>query len=133
MPNNVQTRPGPNLSGLVGDIIKDAQLLIRQEIMLARSELLQEGAKIKMAVLSLAAGGVVVLVGALLLAFGLVHLLHWAAGAIDLAVVPLWAWFLIVGGIVALSGGALLFRGAQKAREVQVPPPQTMDSLKEIL
>jgi len=128
MADNVQTEGPPNMAGLVGGIITDAQKLIRQEITLARSELYQEWNKTKDAALSLAAGGAVAFVGVLLLAFMLVHLLAWAAPTL-----PLWVDYLIVGGAFALIGGGLLFRGITKANEVQVPPPQTVESLKEIL
>jgi hypothetical protein len=132
MPDNVQTEGPPNMAALVGGIIGDAQQLIRQEITLARSELQQEWNKIKTATVSMAAGGLVALVGVFLLAWGVVHLLHWASGQPDPATVPLWGWFLIVGAVFAAVGGGLLYRGVSKAGEVQVPP-QTVDSLKEIL
>jgi Putative Actinobacterial Holin-X, holin superfamily III len=133
MAENVHTEGPPNMAALVGGIINDAQQLIRQEITLARSELRHEWDKTKAAALNLATGGVIAFVGVFLLLFGLVHLLHWASGAVDPAAVPLWGWFLIVGGVLGFVGGALLFRGIQKAGEIQVPPPQTTDSLKEIL
>jgi hypothetical protein len=134
MADRVQTESPPNMADLVGGIINDAQQLIRQEIQLARTELRQEWNKIKEAVIAMAAGGVVLFVAVFLLAFGVVHLLHWATGYTrDDAAVPLWGWFLIVGAVFALLGGGLLFRGVTKASEVQVPPPQTTDSLKEII
>ena len=133
MANDVLTNNDQNMSALVGGIITDAQRLIRQEITLARSELQQEWTKTKEAVGSLAAGGVIAFVGVFLLTFGLVHLLHWATGAVDTAVVPLWAWFLIVGAVVLFIGGSLLFLGISKAGEIKVPPPQTAESLREIL
>ena len=133
MADNVQTQGPPNMAALVGGIISDAQQLIRQEIVLARSELRQEWDKTKAAATAFAAGSMVAFVAVFLLAFGLVHLLHWATGAGDPATVPLWGWFLIVGGVLACFAGALLFRGIHKAGEIQVPPPQTVDSLKEII
>jgi len=133
MADDLQTQQESNMSTLVAGIVNDAQQLIRQEMALARSELQQEWSKIKTAAMSLAVGGVVAFLGAILLLFGFVRLLHWATGAPDPAAVPLWAWFLIVGAVVSFVGGMLLFSGVSKASEVQVPPPQTTDSLKEIL
>src|SRR5437868_1473593 len=127
MPENVQTEGPPNMSALVGGIITDAQQLIRQEIALARTELHQEWNKVKTATASMAAGGIIAFVGGFLLAFGVVHLLHWATGQPDPAAVPLWAWFLIVGAVFAGIGGFMLYQGVSKASEVQVPPPQTVD------
>jgi hypothetical protein len=133
MANEVLTNRDQNMSTLVGGIINDAQRLIRQEITLARSELQQEWAKTKDAVGSLAAGALVAFLGVFLLAFGLVHLLHWATGGVDQAVVPLWAWFLIVGAVFTFIGGSLVYRGISKAGEIQVPPPQTAESLREMM
>jgi sterol desaturase/sphingolipid hydroxylase (fatty acid hydroxylase superfamily) len=133
MANNVQTEESTNMTALVQGIINDAQQLIRQEISLARSELRQEWDKTKAAVMSMATGGVIAFVGVFLLAFGLVRLLHWATGGVDSAAVPLWGWFLIVGGVFAFIGVSLLYMGLHKASEIQVPPPQTTNSLKEIL
>jgi uncharacterized integral membrane protein len=133
MANDVLTNRDQNMSTLVGGIIEDAQRLIRQEITLARSEVQQEWAKTKEAVGSLAGGALVAFLGVLLLAFGLVYLLHWATGGVDTAAVPLWAWFLIVGAVCTFIGGCLVYMGISKAREIQVPPPQTTQSLKEII
>jgi hypothetical protein len=133
MANDVLTDRDQNVSTLVSGIIEDAQRLIRQEITLARSELQQEWVKTKEAVGAIAAGGLVAFLGVFLLAFGLVHLLHWATGTVDTAAVPLWAWFLIVGAVFAFLGGSLIYFGISKGREIQVLPPQTTQSLKEIL
>jgi len=130
---DVQTQQEANVSTLVAGIVSDAQRLVRQEIALARTEIKQEITKARQAAVDFAAGGVVTLLGVILLLFGLVHLLHWATGGIDPASVPLWAWFLIVGAVITFIGGALLFQGVNKVSQIQVPPPQTTDSLKEIL
>jgi Putative Actinobacterial Holin-X, holin superfamily III len=132
MAEHVQTE-GPNMTALVGGIIQDAQQLIRQEITLARSELKQEWTKAKDSAVAMTIGGVVALVGVFHLSLGLVYLLHWVSGAPDAAAVPLWGWFLIVGGVVTIIGAALLYRGISKAGEIQVPPKQTADSLQEII
>ena len=133
MANDVLTNRDQNVSTLVGGIIEDAQRLIRQEITLARSELQQEWVKTKEAVGAIAAGGLVAFVAVFLLAFGLVYLLHWATGGVDTAAVPLWTWFLIVGAVLAFIGGSLIYFGISKAHEVHIPPPQTTQSLKEII
>jgi hypothetical protein len=130
---DVQTPQEPNVSTLVAGIVSDAQRLVRQEIALAKTETRQELNKARQMVLDFAAGGVVTFLGVISLMFGVVHLLHWATGGVDPAAVPLWAWFLIVGAVIGFLGGALLFLGVNKAGQIQVPPPQTTDSLKEIL
>jgi hypothetical protein len=129
MATNVQSETPPNMTGLMAGIITDAQKLIRQEVNLARSELYEEWNKLKTASMALAVGAGVAFVGVLLLTFMVVYLLNWA----DPAHIPLWIGFLIVGGVLAALGGALLYRGISKAGEIQVPPPQTTDALKEII
>ena len=65
----------------------------------------------------------------------LVHLVHWLGmrQPDPNVAVPLWACYGIVGFLFAAVGGAVLYRGASKASEIQVPPKQTVESLKEIL
>src|SRR5262249_36924077 len=140
MRENVQTppEPQPSMAALVGGIINDAQQLIRQEVTLARRELQQQWDKTKTAVTSLAAGGAVAFLGGILLCFMLVHLIHWLSmkggpGAADPSTIPLWACYGLVGLLFAIGGGALIYPGAAKASQVQIPPPQTVESLKEIV
>jgi hypothetical protein len=139
MPNNLQVEPGtPGMASLVGGIINDAQTLVRQEITLAKTEIQQEFTKTKEAAASLGIGGVVTFLGGIFLCFMLVHLLHWLtlrpdATNYDPAQLPLWACHGIVGFLLALAGGVVLYRGVAKASAIQIPPPQTTESLKEIV
>jgi drug/metabolite transporter (DMT)-like permease len=128
MPDNVQTQAPPSVAALVGDIINDAQRLVRQEITLARTEMKQEWNKAKTGAASLGAGGVILLLGGILLCHTLVYLLFEVAG-----IPRLWACYLIVGALVTIVGGALLYRGVAKINAVELPPPQTTETLKEIV
>lgn len=126
--NRLET--GPSISSLVGGIITDAQVLIRQEMQLARREIQDEVQKAKMAALSLAAGVGVLFFGAMLLCFMLVNLLYWATNPIH-EQFPLWAWYGIVGGALAVVGLLLLYGARTKAGQIHLVPPQTAETMRE--
>jgi len=116
---------GPSLTSLVSGIVTDLQQLVRQELALAKREVQQEWDKTKTAASSMAAGAGLLVLGAVLLCFMLVYLLHEVAG------LNLWLSFLIVGGVITGAGAALLAIGWAKGREVRVIPPQTAETIKE--
>jgi hypothetical protein len=124
MPENVQS-DAPSMASLVGGIISDATRLVRQEIALARREMQAEFDKAKVAGVSLAAGAGLTMFGAVFLGLMVVFLLHEVGG------LPLWASFLIVGGVVAIAGAILLYAGIQQFRKVSLVPPQTAETLQE--
>jgi high-affinity Fe2+/Pb2+ permease len=124
MPENVQS-DAPSMASLVGGIINDATRLVRQEIALARREMQAEFDKAKVATISLAAGAGLVMFGAIFLGLMVVFLLYEVAG------LPEWASFLIVGGVVAIAGAILLYAGIQQFRKVSLVPPQTAETLQE--
>jgi hypothetical protein len=133
MPENLQTEgSSPSMASLVTGIITDAERLVRQEVALARRELQTELEKIKTAVMSMALGAGVSLLGGLLLAFFLVYLLYWLTGQGEPGhSIPLFGCFGIIGGILAVTGGILLYFGATKVSNVSLVPPQTAETLKE--
>jgi hypothetical protein len=119
-----------SMSTLVGGILNDAQQLIRQEVALARSEIQDEVAKAKQAALSIVAGAGTLALGGLLLCFMLVHLIHWLTNGLPSGF-PLWICYLIVGGALAATGAFLLFVARNKAKEINLVPPQTAETMKE--
>jgi hypothetical protein len=116
----------PSLSSLVGGIINDFQLLVKQELALARRELADELRKAKQALISLGIGVGVLAIGGLLLIFMLVHLLSSVVPAI-----PLWGSYGIVGGLLIAAGAALLLRAKSKAEDIHVVPERTAETMKE--
>jgi len=124
MPENVQTE-APSMASLVGGIISDAERLVRQEIALARREMQLEFNKAKEASATLAAGAGIGTIGAVFLGLMVVFLLH------ELGGLPLWASFLIVGGVLAIVGAILLYAGIVQFRKVSLVPPQTAETLQE--
>jgi F0F1-type ATP synthase assembly protein I len=116
----------PSLTSLVAGIVDDLQRLIRQELKLAKTEVQQEWEKTKTAAESMAAGVALLGLGAVLLCFMFVYLLARYVEAI-----PLWGWFGIVGGVLAIGGGLLIAAGRATATNIHVVPPQTAETLKE--
>ena len=110
----LSTEPRNDLRGLVGSIAGDATDLVRGEIALSRAEAEQK--------IDRMTTGIISLFGAMMLAYaGLVIAL--IAGAIALTrLVPDWAAYLIVGGIVLLIGIALAF-AARKALSLSAMVP----------
>jgi uncharacterized membrane protein YqjE len=125
----IRSTTAPSLSGLVSGILHDAQELIHQEIALARVEIGGELRKTKAAALSMVAGLAVLAVGSLFLLLAIVFLISWATSDN----VPLWGSFLIVGGILAAAGAALVFMGRARAEQINLVPRQTYDTLRENL
>jgi hypothetical protein len=110
---------------MVGGILEDAQKLCRQEIALAQREVAQAWDKGKTAAALLASALVVINVGGVLLGIMLAKLLNHLLPDYE------WACFGIVGGLVALLGGALIYHGLRRINEVHVSLPQTAESLRE--
>jgi len=116
----------PSLTSLVAGIVDDLQRLIRQELRLAKTEMQQEWEKTKTAAASMAAGVALLGLAAVLTCFMFVHLL-----ATYVTAIPLWGWFGIVGGLLAIGGGLLIAAGRAKAAEIHAVPPQTAETIKE--
>jgi hypothetical protein len=104
-----------SVSTLVNSAITDAQNLVRQQIELAKAEVAQSAKQ--------AAGASGLFVGAAVLGF-LAFVFALVAGAYGIvaAGLPVWAGFLIVGGILLLI--ALILGLVGKSRTKHITPPQ---------
>jgi hypothetical protein len=120
--NGTQTA---SLQVLLGGIVSDIRQLLRQEIQLARYELYDEWRKLRVVLCCVAVGAVLLASSVLPLGFALVYVLH------DLAGLPQWASFAIVGGGLFLVGLISLAVAAYKVMSIRVIPPQTAETLKE--
>ena len=125
MVNSASHNSEPTLAQLVSGLMSDATLLMQQELALAKYELYEEARKTKTAVASLGAGIGIAAIGGLLLIIMLVHLLR------ELTEWPLWTCYGIVGGICAIGGVALLYRGKQQISQIDIVPQQTVETMKE--
>jgi Putative Actinobacterial Holin-X, holin superfamily III len=118
-------RAEPSLAQLLTGIVNDAKALVRHELALATYEIREDLRKTKRAALSLGIGIGLAALGGLLLILMLVHLLHALAG------LPLWACYGIVGGLLAVSGGVMVFIGKNTIARIDVVPPYTVETMKE--
>jgi hypothetical protein len=123
--DQMQTENNQSMSSLVSGIINDAQQLIRQEIALARREMLNEVDKAKTAAIAVGIGAVVGALALVLLSFFLVYLLTWATGVHE------WVWFLVVGVLFAAAAGWLIFAAKSKLDQISLVPKQTVETMKE--
>jgi uncharacterized membrane protein YqjE len=123
---HVQSPPEPSVTALVSGIIHDIQELLKQQVTLFRVEIREDLRKTKEAVVSLAAGLLVTLLGAFLLSLALPLLLWWAAPAL-----PPWACFAIVGGALTALGAILLYAGVKKLEAANPLHDQSVEALKE--
>jgi hypothetical protein len=122
-----QTDPEPGVAALAGGIINDAQTLLKQELALAKREVLDELHKSKEAAIFLGSGVAIAAQAGLLLAFMLVHLLHSLYGEY----LPLWGCYGIVSACLGLIGLGLLLAGKHRASTVHLMPQQTIASMKD--
>jgi uncharacterized membrane protein YqjE len=123
MPDDIHTTGDQSVTSLVRGIVNDAQELFRQQIALFKAEVREDMRKTREAALSLVIGVGVTFFGVLLLLFCVVY-------AIGLAL-PLWASFLIVGGVVLAIGIGLMYAGKRRFESFNPLPDQSAQALKE--
>ena len=117
-------RDGRSTSELVKDLSRQASLLVRQEIQLARTEVAEKSKRAGVGAAALAAAAV-----AGLLALG--TLTAFLVLALD-DVMPAWTAALIVGVLWAVVAVGLALYGRDKLDEVGTPVPEkTVETLKE--
>lgn len=115
----------PSLAKLLGDLVGDAELLVRREIDLAKHEVHVEVDRAKQGAVSLGIGGGVTALGGILLLLMLVYALH---EGLNLA---LWLSYLIIGGITTAIGAFLLTQGINKLKNVDPVPREAIDSVRK--
>lgn len=112
-----------SLGELFADLSRKTTLLVRQELVLAKTEMTEKATEAGKNIGFLIAGGAVLYMGLLFIL---------AAVAILLAtVVPDWLAALIVGLVVAVIGLVLVQRGRAALKQTTLKPEKTIESLKE--
>lgn len=125
---NEPNRTGqPDLTTLVGEVVRDTGILIGQQFDLLSSELRQEVAQARDAAVSMGAGAAMVATGGILTAVMTVHLVHRTTK------IPLWASYGLVGSLVGGAGLAMVAAGGRRAAGLSLVPRQTVEALKENL
>ncbi|HXG92403.1 MAG TPA: phage holin family protein [Blastocatellia bacterium] len=115
--------PRESFGELLSQLANNSAALVRDEIDLAKQEMGEKIARLRSAVVVIAIGGVIALVGML----GLV-----AAAIIGLGYVvgPGWS-ALIIGGALALIGGLIAMTGVGRMKRTSLKPEQTIETLEE--
>jgi heme A synthase len=114
-------------------IVSDVQRLIQQQVQLTRAEIKMDFGRLKEAAALLVPGVGVFTVSLISFALMLAHLLHTltSPAGTDPASFPLWACFGVVGVLLAIAGGALVFAGKKKFDSVNPMTGPTAQALEE--
>ena len=115
----------PSMGSLLSGLVTDVKDLFVYEVAAAKLEIQEELDQAKHTAISLGIGVGVSVVGGLLLAFMLVHIL---AAYVDM---PLWGCYGIVGGILTILGVMFLYKGKRRAEHIHLPPQETAVAAKE--
>lgn len=115
------TPPG-TVTGQIKYLLKDARVLVRQEVELARAEMDEKVSHLKRGAGFMGAAGALLFAGLL----GLCAAVMWF-----LAIwMPLWLSALLVSATLLVIGGVLFTTGKKHVEPDQLTPERTMDSLK---
>jgi hypothetical protein len=110
---------------LIGQLTQDLSMLVRQETQLAKVEIQEKISRVSRDLVSLAAGGVVALVGGFALVTAVILLLVDPIGREP------WLAALLVGVLLAGGGYALLRGGLRDLKTLDPAPRRTVESIKE--
>jgi len=135
MATDVQRPPEQSMNGLVGGIIGDIQTLMKQQWQLTRKEIQSDLVKARQAATLGAIGATLCMMGGLLLCTALALLLHWSLSpsSADLATIPLWGCFGLVGLLLTAGGTIVCFLGVQRAEKMSPLLERSAQALEENL
>lgn len=122
-----------SLIGLFRLLTGDTRTFIRQEILLAKTELTEKTAKLARNATLLAIGGVIAYAGLIVLLIGLGWLLAWLFQSAGMQ--PLLAAFVglaLVGVLVCVIGGFLTLKGLRMLSKARLAPERTIRTLQEL-
>jgi Na+/melibiose symporter-like transporter len=114
-----------SIGELVGQLGQNMGLLVRQEAQLAKTEIQAKITRSVTDLISLAAGGIVALIGALALTAAVVLFLVKPVGLNP------WLAALLTGGVLAVVGVVMLRGGLRDLKRVDPAPRRTLENLKE--
>ncbi len=120
-----QLREERSVGELFGQLTQDLSLLVRQETQLAKTEVQEKISRASRDLVSLAAGGVVALIGGFAITAAVILLLVEPVG------LEPWVAALLVGALLA-GGGYIMLRGGLRDLKTMDPAPRrTVESIKE--
>jgi len=112
-----------SLSNVLEDVIRNVQEIVRSEVRLAKTEIREEAARGKSAMLLLGAGAVTAIFAILFLLLMIVHTMA--------LVMPSWAAALIVGSALALVASVMLPAGVRRFKHIPPTRERTVGTMKE--
>lgn len=115
----------PGIMELVSGILRDATEIISKEMMAARLEMREELEKAKSTAMLMGASAVMLLIGAILLAFTLVHLVQEFSG------LDLWICYAIIAVVFLVIGFVILAMGKRRAAATNLVPTESIEKAKE--
>ncbi|GAB2786154.1 phage holin family protein [Halomonas shantousis] len=121
-PDNRNTKTESSFGSLISSLTHDMTTLVRQEIDLARAEMSQNMKKAVAAIGAIAAAGVVLMGGFLVLLFAAVY-------ALSNVLAP-WLSALIVAIVVMVIGFIMLQSGRKKLQAQSLMPSRTLSSVR---
>lgn len=114
----------PSIAQLLSNLIADAQTLVRKEFDLAKTEIMSEVDKVRQGAIMLGAGIALAAIGGLFLLAMIAELL--VAAGLDR-----WVAYLILGGVLAIAGGIVLYTGIKRFQTVDPVPRETIETIRE--
>lgn len=115
----------PSIAQLLGDLVGDAQTLIRKEFELARQEVTSEIDRARQGATVLGIGAGIAAIGGIFLLLMVVYLF------VEIFNLPFWLSYLIVGGVLAIVGAVMLVSGLNRLKQVDPVPRETIDSVRK--
>jgi len=120
-----ELRQERSVGELFGQLTQDLGLLVRQEAQLAKTEIQTKVSRATSDLVSLAAGGIVALIGALALTAAVILLL------VDPVGLSPWLAALLVGVVMAGVGYVMLKGGLRDLKGIDPAPRRAVESIKE--
>ncbi len=117
---------------LLRQLRDESTALFRQEIALAKTEIIEKAKTVARQAAMVAAGGVIALLGVVFVLWCVTGVIAWLLAALGVSAV--WAAILaplISGMLLLLTGGFLLMSGIEKLKTMKYTPEKTTQSLKE--
>ena len=110
---------------LFGQLTQDLSLLVRQETQLAKTEIQEKISRASRDMVSLAAGGVVALIGGFAITAAVILLL------VDPVGLAPWLAALLVGALLAGGGYMMLRGGLRELKQLDPAPRRAVESIKD--
>ena len=122
---------GRSLTGLVRELRDEALTLVRQEVALAKTEISEKASRAARNSAYIGAGSFIAYAGVVILLLAAVVGVYLGLVAAGLAHATAgWLSPLIVGGVVAAIGYAVMQKGINTLKHETVVPERTVDSIK---